>query len=92
MSEKPPWHAWYKTARWQRARQAIFLRDGFQCRMCGRVEGDTSKLVCDHINPHRGDARHFWPESNLQTLCQTCHSSAKQAQEQTTLQTRGVWY
>jgi len=92
MAHDPPWKRWYKTARWQRLRQSIFLRDLFACQKCGRIEGDTSKLVCDHIKPHRGDERKFWDEGNLQTLCKTCHDTVKQAEEQASLHTRGVWY
>ncbi|WP_454000759.1 HNH endonuclease [Afipia felis] len=91
-SALPPWKAWYKTARWRALRLAIFLRDLFTCQKCGLVEGDTSKLVCDHKTPHRGDERLFWDEGNLQTLCKRCHNSVKQAEEQSSLHTRGVWY
>lgn len=94
MAPGPPWKAWYKTARWQRLRLKVFLRDLYTCQRkeCGRLEGDTSKLVCDHIEPHRGDERKFWDEANLWTLCQCCHSSVKQAEEQASLHTRGIWH
>jgi 5-methylcytosine-specific restriction protein A len=48
--------------------------------------------LCDHIEPHRGDDRLFWDENNLQTLCKGCHDEVKQAEEQASLHTRGVWY
>jgi 5-methylcytosine-specific restriction endonuclease McrA len=90
---KLPWKAWYNTARWQRLRLAIFLRDLYTCQCgCGRVEADTSQLVCDHKKPHRGDVRLFWDEDNLQTLLKSCHDSRKQKQEQQSLHTRGVWH
>lgn len=78
-----PWRAWYKTARWQKLRQAVFLRDLFTCQMprCGKIEANTSRLVCDHKVPHRGDDRLFWCEANLQTLCKPCHDRVKQAEE-----------
>lgn len=78
-----PWRAWYNSARWQEMRRAVFLRDLFQCQRveCGRVEGDTSRLVCDHIRPHRGDEALFWDQDNLQTLCKPCHDKVKQAEE-----------
>lgn len=87
-----PWRAWYKTARWRALRLKVFLRDLYTCQMCGRLEGDTSKLVCDHIKPHRGDERVFWDEANLQTLCKACHDTVKQAEEQGTKHMRGVWH
>jgi 5-methylcytosine-specific restriction protein A len=76
-----PWRAWYKTARWQRLRIATFTRDLFTCRMCRRLEGNTSKLVCDHVKPHRGNEALFWDEANLQALCKPCHDREKQAEE-----------
>lgn len=90
----PPWKLWYKTARWQVLRIAVFQRDLFTCqrRECGRLEGNTALLVCDHIKPHRGDERLFWDETNLQTLCKACHDTIKQREEQATLHQRGVWH
>jgi 5-methylcytosine-specific restriction enzyme A len=50
--------------------------------MCGKLQGDTSKLACDHKLPHKGDAALFWDEDNCQTLCaDPCHNKHKQAQE-----------
>lgn len=75
------WRAWYKSPRWRALRASVLLRDRFTCAMCGHLEGDTSKLVCDHIVPHRGDQERFWSESNLQVLCAPCHNSTKQRNE-----------
>ena len=88
-----PWRKWYKTARWQKLRLIVFARDLFTCQMveCGRVVSNTAKLVCDHRRPHRGDEGRFWDEQNLQTLCKPCHDKLKQAEEQVSLQRRGVW-
>jgi 5-methylcytosine-specific restriction endonuclease McrA len=74
---------WYKTARWQKLRMRILVRDLFTCqwRGCGRVVADTSQLVADHREPHRGDEALFWDENNLWTLCKPCHDSAKQREE-----------
>ena len=78
-----PWRRWYKTARWQKLRIRVLVRDLFTCQMrgCGRIEPDTSKLVADHRKPHRGDEQLFWDEANLWTLCAACHSGAKQREE-----------
>lgn len=89
---KAPWSGWYKLAAWRRLRLKVFLRDGYVCAMCGRLEGDTSKLTCDHRQPHRGDQALFWDEDNLQTLCtEPCHVKHKQKQEQDSLNQRGDW-
>lgn len=81
--DRQGWRRWYKTARWQRLRWAVLVRDAFTCQWpgCGRLVADTSQLVADHRVPHRGDEALFWREANLWTLCQGCHSSAKQREE-----------
>lgn len=76
-----PWRQWYKTARWQKLRWSILVRDLFTCQMCRKVEAITSLLVADHKTPHRGDERLFWDEQNLQCLCKSCHDSTKQSEE-----------
>lgn len=77
--DRQPWRRWYKTARWQRLRWKVLVRDRFTCqwRGCGRVEVDSSQLVADHREPHRGDEAMFWDEDNLWCLCKPCHDSAK---------------
>jgi len=89
-----PWRRWYKTQRWQRLRDEVLLRDLFTCQRpeCGRIEGDTSQLVCDHVRPHRGDEALFFDRSNLMTICKPCHDTIKQREEQATLHQRGVWH
>lgn len=88
-----PWRKWYKLKRWHDLRLRVFLRDRYTCQCgCGMLEGNTSLLVADHKKPHRGDERLFWDETNIQTLLKSCHDSEKQRQEQSSLQTRGVWY
>jgi 5-methylcytosine-specific restriction protein A len=91
-TDAAPWKRWYKTARWQRLRWSVLVRDLFTCRKCSRIEANTSMLVADHKEPHRGSASLFWDEENLQCLCKGCHDSIKQAEEQSSLHTRGVWY
>lgn len=75
-------HPLYKTKRWQDLRWSILVRDRFTCQMvgCGKLETDTSQLVCDHIEPHRGDEQRFW-SGPFQTLCKRCHDSLKQKEE-----------
>lgn len=89
-----PWQRWYRTARWTKLRRAILIRDGLQCQMpgCQRIEGNTSLLVCDHIEPHRGNAEKFWDEANLRTVCKACHDNERQKEEQSSLMQRGQWY
>ena len=91
--QRPPWHNWYKTARWERLRQSTFRRDLYTCQCgCGQIEGKTSLLVCDHIKPHRGDEQLFWDPDNLQTMRKVCHDTIKRREEQSTNHKQGVWY
>lgn len=78
-----PWRKWYNTTLWRATRLRIFARDGFACQHtgCGFMTADTSKLVCDHRQPHRGDERLFWDEANLATLCRPHHDRDKQREE-----------
>ena len=76
--EVQPWRRWYKTARWQKLRLSVLQRDRYTCQSCGRIEGETSRLVCDHIEPHGGDEEKFW-NGPFQTLCKPCHDGIKQA-------------
>lgn len=78
--ETQAWRKWYKTAKWQKLRWSILVRDKFTCRMCKKLETATSLLVCDHVEQHHGDEAAFW-SGPFQTLCKTCHDSTKQKQE-----------
>jgi 5-methylcytosine-specific restriction endonuclease McrA len=82
-TQRVEWRAWYKTARWQRLRWSVLVRDLFTCQWpgCGTVETDTALLVADHVTPHRGDERLFWDDANLQCLCKACHDRHKQRVE-----------
>jgi len=68
------WKIWYTTKRWSKLRWSVLTRDLFTCQLCRRVVADTSKLVCDHIEPHRGDAHAFWT-GPFRTLCAECHDA-----------------
>lgn len=78
---------WYNSAEWRSVpsglRWRCLLRDRFTCQWpgCGRIEPDASKLVADHVAPHRGNRRLFFDLGNLQTLCKPCHDTHKQRAE-----------
>ena len=78
-----PWRAWYKTARWQKLRWSILVRDLFTCgwKGCGLTTHVTSQLVVHHKIRHRGNAHLFWSEANLMTVCKACHDGPIQAEE-----------
>lgn len=70
---------WYSTARWKK-RRALQLQEEPLCRFCQQIGITTPATVADHITPHRGDYDLFF-YGDLQSLCDTCHSSAKQEME-----------
>jgi 5-methylcytosine-specific restriction endonuclease McrA len=76
-----PWRQWYNTSQWQRLRWKVLVRDCFTCAICHQLMADSSQLVCDHVQPHRGDVQRFWT-GPFQTLCKPCHNSTKQRDEQ----------
>lgn len=75
------WRGWYGLKRWRKLRWQVLTDAMFVCARCGAVNGDTSKLVADHVRPHRGDPGLFWDRGNLQCLCKPCHDGAKQREE-----------
>lgn len=88
------YRAWYKTARWQKLRQRIILRDKYRCQrtgvmLFGKHPAPDSPVV-DHIKPHRGNEALFWDEANLQTIAKAEHDKVKQAEEAKDI--KGVWY
>jgi 5-methylcytosine-specific restriction endonuclease McrA len=74
-----PWRGWYKLKVWLDRRALQLARDPLcrQCKAQGRTEAAT---VADHVIPHRGDWSLFIG-GELQSLCQSCHSGAKQREE-----------
>lgn len=72
--------SFYDTARWKRLRKAQLQETPF-CAYCLQLGVRIPATVCDHITPHRGDPALFFSNRNLQSLCKTCHDSAKQRLE-----------
>lgn len=79
--QEQPWRKWYQTKEWYRLRWATLTRDEFTCQECGKMEGDTSLLVCDHVVPHKGDPVLFHDPENLRCLCKPCHDGVKQRED-----------
>jgi 5-methylcytosine-specific restriction protein A len=76
---------WLNTARWQRLRRKILIRDDYVCRatgvsLVGNYPAGNSPVV-DHRIPHRGDPDLFWDEDNLQSVSKEYHDRIKQSIE-----------
>jgi 5-methylcytosine-specific restriction endonuclease McrA len=80
MATNSPWHHLYNTREWKQLRLAQ-LRAEPLCRYCLALGKTTSANVADHKQPHKGNRALFFNPFNLQSLCKTCHDSAKQTLE-----------
>ena len=59
-------------SKWRKAR-ARYLTVHPLCVRCLKEDKLVKASVVDHINPHRGDKKLFWDESNWQALCKHHH-------------------
>ena len=73
---RQPWDAWYGHSFWRRRRRLQLAQEPF-CRICRQQGRDVVATVVDHVTPHRGD-RTLFKLGPLQSLCESCHNSAKQ--------------
>ena len=71
-SRRVEYRDWYALPTWRAIRAIVLRRDAWICQSCQRPAGESAH--CDHIVPHKGDWNLFVSESNLQTLCASCHS------------------
>lgn len=82
-----PARALYRSQAWRSIR-ANQLRMEPLCRTCFDQGDYREATVCDHVTPHRGDVQKFWA-GPFQSLCASCHSSAKQRAENSDIPTVG---
>lgn len=80
-----PWRAWYKTARWYRLAQRVYLRDGYTCQRTGVLLAFKAphprSPVAHHKTPHHGDPVLFWDAANIETVSKEWHDGAGQRAE-----------
>ena len=63
-------HAKLDPRRWQIVRRAVFDRDGWRCKSCGK----RGRLECDHVIPLDQDQdQDVYAVDGCQTLCRGCH-------------------
>jgi 5-methylcytosine-specific restriction protein A len=83
--EQQPWRAWYKTAKWQKLRERVLLRDLYTCQRTGTLclgkHPAPNSPVANHRKPHKGDPILFWDENNVETVMKSVHDADIQAQE-----------
>lgn len=55
-------------------RKAVFLRDGYRCRICGNAKGPFD---AHHITPRKDMPHGGYVAENGITLCRECHVKAE---------------
>lgn len=63
----------FSKAQWDHVRRAHLQVEPL-CRTCKSNDKNVSASHVDHIRAHHGDPNLFWDETNLQSLCHSCHS------------------
>jgi len=64
----------YKTPQWKRARYVALTTYGNRCQLCGAGPA-TGPLHVDHIKPRSLFPERCLDQTNLQVLCESCHSA-----------------
>lgn len=62
------YHSLYESSNWRKTSKEFLKKYPF-CFICG-----AKATIADHITPHRGSLELFYDETNLQPMCQSCHS------------------
>ena len=75
-----PWRHLYNSKQWK-ALRLRHLQSSPLCVMCNAIGKTVGATVVDHVKPHKGVESLFFNPLNLQSLCKTCHDSAKQTLE-----------
>jgi 5-methylcytosine-specific restriction endonuclease McrA len=88
VSSNSPWHHLYNTKQWKLLRKQQLAHSPL-CAFCEKQGKVTPANVVDHKQPHKGDKDLFFAPGNLQSLCKTCHDSAKQRAEKAGIQDVG---
>lgn len=76
---------WYHSARWQRLRQEVLIRDLYTCQQTGVIlttgRDAPNAAVVHHKVPHRGSEELFWDMNNLESVSKEWHDSEAQRKE-----------
>jgi len=64
----------YKSKEWRHKRQDILLRDNNECQKCKRDGGYSKAETVHHIKHLRNHPELALTDSNLESLCGTCHN------------------
>ena len=65
----------YKSRRWRQTREAVLVRDKYQCRECRRYGLAVNATVVHHAYPAEDYPELAWSMWNLVSLCGGCHNA-----------------
>lgn len=64
----------YKSKEWKRKRKEILRRDNYECQRCKREGGFSKATTVHHIKHLDEHPELALVDSNLESLCSTCHN------------------
>lgn len=74
MAKRYDEHKFYKTKEWRKKRLEMLKRDNFECQMCKERGLQTQAQTVHHIVHLRDDRSLALEDSNLISLCNSCHN------------------
>lgn len=66
--------ALYHTARWQKCRRVVLIRDDYLCQECKRRGLITPATLVHHKEEARINLARFFDLDNLESSCEACHN------------------
>lgn len=66
----------YSARRWRHKRKEILRRDGYLCQHCKRYGKQVQAVTVHHIKHVDEYPELAYTDSNLVSLCSTCHQKA----------------
>lgn len=84
---------WYKTARWQKLKIDVHVRDLYTCQvtgvLCSGKHPAENSPVADHIVEPMGDEALFWDIDNIRTVSKEYHDGERQREQKQARTPRG---
>lgn len=69
----------YSRKAWKELRHSHLMSNPL-CVQCLANGISKAAVVCDHIEPHKGNVTMFFDRDNLQSLCKRCHDKKTYAE------------
>lgn len=63
------------STKWRKKRAAILRRDQYRCVECRKYGRITEATIVHHIKPYEEYPELAFKDSNLESLCASCHNN-----------------